>query len=877
MARGVNAVIYGASEDWDNLIAGQPDYGKVTWHNTHWIYNPTNGTGQEYDTPPDNSIALWGVDSKFAASAKAISYINFWKTNGVITLENCDTRVLESPEASTPLIAYIGHGYSYGGPQEPYKQWITPCAQWAYDVETYNTALAEARLPDNESCISSIPGNSRAIACLDRRNFVAVPTVSYFRRNPSEQGTLEKRSNDSTLSEMPEILAQGWTPCSIHFNLFYQGKIVPDENNPRQEMGMVTVYTQGGGSFEGWLASDTLNDMELPEGLHDFYKTQNIYDLTPSRRIMSGDSSPRYTQAPFTAFGVVGGVNRPGLQGTTIGIQHRGTEIGCYARITPSSYISQDDDFNAKYQLNIHFPDINKEFDFDDVRYKWEYDVYDQVTGLPVVLGDYAEGTDITSHDIVFMTHIQILDTKGNTEAQAMANAVRHECATVGWWFADNRAHAEAIATGSTSTGVGMYLPILDDGITTGLYVTGDDIADNEQADIGNTLDIDYDTTPAGEIVPDGRSGDWSYNYNNYTISSHKYFLLNDTKYNSVRTVFAATAGDNTLDYNGINVGEWMTTLMWYPINPPQRAQTNVNAGPVYLTDAPRWDENVASNTYELGEYSIDEGTIVYPDFRGYNMTKCFLRLPFYGDFELDLHRYWGGKFRVKAFIDFSAGQGTYYIEAQKSRDYALDWFLFDTVDFKIGYALPLNSIAMGTYQNQMHALEKQLLTQKVVLAGAAATTMFGLGLGASIPLGMIADESVQQVRSMATKSVLGGVAGGVGSISKIMDTKYALEHTAPSPGKCLPASPYTALPQDLSCRIIFCYPKCATGYGGNDTTKMVDYGKSVGFACIKQGKLSSLGLHGLTVISNARFNDATGTATEAGLLAQALSAGIIL
>lgn len=885
MARSINANIYGPSEDWINPFTEYGDtdgsWGQASWHNTHWIYDPANNTGQEYNYPPESSIALWGIRNDFSASTKAVTHLKLRREeNDVIYAESSDTAITETTETSSPVIAYMARGYGSDA-DEPATQWISPIAQWGYDVKADDEELRPStRLPDNPHVgATTIFGTSIPITHLNRKNFVMLPKVHLAMRN---QVTGETFIDDNvyTLDEayvMMSIAGGGNEifPVGISF-MPYIGQEVPDEDHPR------VVLTQNWIEARRFrMLTDTLNDLTLTEGLKDFYSSHDIPDISATRRVVDSDSPLTYSQAPFTAYNKLGNHRVPTLQGVVDWLDMIPPIGGVTKQVIQDNYTSGM--IGGVFQINQHLNTANQKF--EDVNYHWSrptwFYQYDPVNNFYLPL---SPTVDINGVRVACLPALQIDDAKGRTKADAYIRALLHECASTGWWFALSEEDALSEPTGKHESN--LYLPLMEyGGITNGLYVTGADLINEDQADIGDTRDIDYTPTPYPDTTPDGRSGDWSYQLRNFDLNTKKYHVMTSTEYALVRYILQGThtvhdpvSGEdkevaNLADYGGVNAGDWITCLYWYPFNIPTRtnSEEQVMAGPLYLgANAPLWNEATLSNTYDLGTYYVGDNTLAYHDFRGYNYSKIYLRLPFYGDFELDLHRYYGGEINVKAIIDFSSAHGTYMIFS----NYEQNWLLFDTVDFKCGVQLPMDSTGMGTYQNQMHVAEKQMLNAKLALAGSVATGLVGAGLGVAIGTGSAAASALSTAQKLGT----GGAVGTVGALSRMADAKYTLEHTTPTPGKCLPASPFCAAIQDLDVRIIFLYPKCADGYGKEENGyNLSKYGHNTGFACIQQGRLDTLGLHGLTVISNARFSEATGTASETAMLLEALSEGIIL
>lgn len=885
MIRDVNANIYGPSEDWINPFGDYGDtdgsWGQGSWHNTHWIYDPVNDTGQEYNYPPEPSIALWGIRNDFSASTKAITDVKFSKENGEVYAQSFETTYTENTEKASSVVAFIAKGY--GGYDEPPVQWVSPIAQWAYDVKANDEELKPStRLPDNDFVgAPTIYGTSIPITHINRKNFVVVPYVTLAAKNINTGETFVYSTN-YTLEDAYTMMSQAGEstdiyPIGISF-VPYIGQEVPNENNPRQLLNYSWV---SGDRF--WLLSDTLNNLTLTPDLKTYYGTHEIPAISPRRNVIDPDSPSIYSQAPFTGYNSFGNENWPIQQGISDRQLDKIPPIGGFETVNINSTFESFLEDGEVFQVNHHLNTSDQIF--DDVEYRWGdptwYYKISNNTYTPL-----QPALNIHDKELGIFPSLHIIDDKGNSKAEAYYRALLHECASVGWWFAIN---ADDVITQPTGKRVSdLYLPLMEDsGITNGLYVTGNDLLNEDQADWGDTRDIDYNPTPYPDITPDGRSGDWTYSLRNFDLNTQKYHVLDTTKYGLIRAIIQGThtvhdpvSGEdkqvaNLADYGGVNAGDWITCLFWYPFNIPTRTNSaeQVMAGPLYLgASAPLWNEATLSNTYDLGVYDIGDSTLAYHDFRGYNYCKIYLRLPFYGDYELDLHRYYGGPINVKAIIDFSSAHGTYMIFSR----FQQNWYLFDTVDFKVGVQLPMDSIGMGTYQNQMHVAEKQLFNSKLALAGSVATTLVGAGLGAAIAGGTAAVEAA----GTAQKLALGGGAGIIGSLNKMADAKYALEHTSPSPGKCLPASPFCAAIQDLEARIMFVYPKCAEGYGKDQNGyNLSEYGRNTGFACIRQGTLTSLGVTGLTVCSNIRFNTHTQTITtqEMTLIENAVKAGIII
>lgn len=523
---------------------------------------------------------------------------------------------------------------------------------------------------------------------------------------------------------------------------------------------------------------------------------------------------------------------------------------------------------------------------FDDVAYIWENVIFDTVSGVEI-----QNGFDVSSYadnrNIRFYTRIRIIDYKGNTKGKALELAVKHELAYIGFYFADTQARAESAVLGAAGDGVGVYLPEIIKGVTTGRYFTGDEIKDVPYADSNSVGDdvyhYDPDSNPGEDDI-----GDFHTHINSGAISAGTiYYAVSDTEFKDlIRYLNTTYNPDETQlaeDFKGVNPFDYITSAKYYPFPLPYAVAQAINVGPLatgvtgYIM--PYTYGNSAYSYFEFGSYTF---TPTFYNFLDYSATQIQLYLPWCGVVNLD-PAVWiapPGRtpitLRIRYSFDYVTGSVTAFI----FRDGGQGEFLIDSADGTAGIDVPLSLFATGSYQQQ--------IAQAQIAYKQAATSRFTSWMGVLGGLG-----------AAAISGVMGnplGVVGGLGatgtSLLKLHQSElsadavsYTLDHTQPQLGAVSAASPFNAAIPDQRPFIIISRPRMQSTL---PTGWQSSYARTVGYACTIPTSLSNPRVRGFTVIQSPRLEGIkksigtppktyTPTEQELGLIRQHMAAGIIL
>lgn len=244
--------------------------------------------------------------------------------------------------------------------------------------------------------------------------------------------------------------------------------------------------------------------------------------------------------------------------------------------------------------------------------------------------------------------------------------------------------------------------------------------------------------------------------------------------------------------------------------------------------------DSVTTDAYPIERYWND-----FRDFEPY--TTIALKIPFADTIQLNCGEWYGHNLTVRYAVDEVSGTGIAIIY----RD-ALQWM---SVNVSMFTDVPLTSINAGTYHN---ALIQAKTTRNSALIGIGASA---LSVGASA----------------ASGNVVGAAASGAGlltSIERYRQSDYALNHMTKSISRIGSSGDISDFYFEWRPNIIFERRRALT----YDKTV---YKNTVGYACLKTGKLSQFS--GLTVCSDVKLSDFGATAEEKRMIKEALSKGVYL
>ena len=841
----INTDIWGDSSTWEHPTL----INDAVWvvDSDHKISDIYWGGVIDFGEPVDTSPAFWGWKNDCSWST--------WHCRS--TTSGAVEDAVSSNTDAIPVMGWLWGQYA-GTYSYPYHEFL-PHARMAYDT------VIDADYDEGYAKSGLMLGNfylSRPWADMNYSGFVASPKFDFYKIDPNDGLLIFSEENPATdvpISNLLTIISAGWIPMSVNMDSMYCG-------DPTG-----TITRDGFGMYGAQMAQMSgMGDVPMTSQLITYWtNTEDPTDMVGHRTCLppsfSGNVAYMAEHIPW------GDTVIRRANSTQFGYG-RYQQVGGHAKANISIYKTDTNVWYARFTSNI------QDFAGDDgISYHWAL----------IECDDDGNAIDLsaTSGNAHWLTSL-VIDSKPEdmTVEEAMKRALLHECAYFGTKFADTEQRASSADLTSAGTGEGLYIPVFTDNMhTTGLYKTGQGYLDDPNVDESSARDFDFNPAPdipddPGEDVPSGKSGDWSYQLNHYSIANNnQYFVLDASKLATFTEWCKGTREEidpddpnnhivhSNLEWNGVDCTDWILCIKQYPFMIPREStNTDIKVGwiPVKYEDAMQVEQNLSAPLYkynthdcefDLGSQKLDDN-FLGKNFRGTGLSKVWALLPFYGFLELDLGRYYEMTVTFKLIVDFVMGVGCYMIFA--------DGVLFDTVDCTVGMDLPVSGRNMGSYQNTMRQYDEQLKNARFSkffgAAGGLISTVIGGGTGNYYMAGQGALSTIQSLINPTTQNV-----------------EYKLNHTLPDGGMCSTASPFCGLMQDLKVRIIVARPKCHTGYSADVPTYKDAYGKTMGYACLRSGTLSSFS--GLTVCSGFRSDAISATGKERELIDQFMSSGVIV
>lgn len=511
---------------------------------------------------------------------------------------------------------------------------------------------------------------------------------------------------------------------------------------------------------------------------------------------------------------------------------------------------------------------VNREF--EDVSYHWEDAIYNEYADEFAYDG-YEMTGEPTDAKYVFMSKLVIDETKGHSMSESIINAIKHEYAFSGFYFADDATIAQTKETGSETDGIGLYLPNRTRNIPDGTYVTGSDIADSPFADLDTTEGLSPDEPD------DERYSAKTPSLTNFSFDIsgvHMYSLVDlPSLINNINSIPVKTM-DNDLNreiyFFGADPYDYMLCygiipLFLVPQSYIDEAELDyINIGRYTSTNAfgaPEVKAMKRKLKIPLRRLLIKPEKIPrefnnFLDFEPY--TTLSLYLPFAGSIELPPSTFVGHTISVYSSLDLLAGTVTYIIYA--------DDVQYTTVTCNVRLEIPLHGIDVSAYSELMvrTAAEKRSAIFNMTSNIGSTLGRAGTSLGVSALKGNIAS---------AISSVVGGTLSVGGYILDVFNqldlANTIMSRTAPSPVTISSGSMPDGYSNTIEPYLVRMLPEYVSGF------KTEEYGKSNGFACYINDTISNY--HGLTVIENPILDDIPISAKEKEMLRKLLSQGVIL
>ena len=327
---------------------------------------------------------------------------------------------------------------------------------------------------------------------------------------------------------------------------------------------------------------------------------------------------------------------------------------------------------------------------------------------------------------------------------------------------------------------------------------------------------------------------------------------------------------------------DWLSRLLYFPYPIPQRLEKQTKKLQIgtYSTDIDVYDIDYASEIYEMGELLIEPHFNNFADYDGYSKMEVWL--PFLGTVDISLNDVLGKYLKFRLGVDYTSGQGTWYICVGDTPTNATSVFvdlsgvddrILSTHTCQLGMQLPIGTsntanvyrnLIMGAVKGVSTALSSYAISRLGASGGKAVTKEVKTRLNQKTGNKLITD------RTQETKYDSSNYQYGK-SIESCFD--YATDslnnmHISASTDRSNnPASMFNAC---NSVKVIRYYPKLIT------TDE--NYGKLYGYPLGQTKVLSTLS--GYTEISNIHIEGEgfkSATQKEILMLKEALNDGIIL
>lgn len=479
---------------------------------------------------------------------------------------------------------------------------------------------------------------------------------------------------------------------------------------------------------------------------------------------------------------------------------------------------------------------------------------------------------------------ILIADARNYTEEE-FREAVRHSLACFGMFFTDN----ETVAQQGKLDDPDMHLGTIVDGVGYGDYTSGPDNRDQQQWNWDSMSENDYDPenppTPSPFIPdPNGYNDGMdlaqldgfetaTQRYNLYKAQAHQVFAA----LWSVWDPFDESDPDlNTAQIDLKTKKMFLTNnpldcvigLKYFPVPADMigtGSDTPVKLGALTLHQA-------GSSTVEIqckmaqNSYIHDCGSVYcapqYQDYSGISdswidqYVGFELYLPFCGSVKLDTATYIGKWVNVQYHIDYITGACTAYIGIPSAVNRSVSEFM-EIRSGNCAIDVPISGIQQATLEANMFNATQQL-------KGAALR-------GVSSVVGNL----ISTAGKAAAKDIGGAVSAGfstvgsiAGSVNEIQSAKFELQHTQLPARMIGSASALSGAEGYLSPMLIVTEPRLI---------EVPDnYGHTVGFACMRYGKLKDIS-SGYTEINSVDLDGIACTAEEKSIIRSVLAGGIYL
>lgn len=328
---------------------------------------------------------------------------------------------------------------------------------------------------------------------------------------------------------------------------------------------------------------------------------------------------------------------------------------------------------------------------------------------------------------------------------------------------------------------------------------------------------------------------------------------------------------------------DWLSRLLYFPYNIPQRIEKTTKKLQVgtYSTNIDVYDIDLPSEIYEMGELLIEPHFNNFADYDGYSKMEVWL--PFLGTVDISLNDVLGKYLKFRLGVDYTSGQGTWYICVGDNPTNATSVFvdlsgvndrILSTHTCQIGMEIPIGTtntaniyrnLIMGAVKGVSTALSSYAISSLGASGGTATTKEVRTARNEKTGRQITKATKTTETKYNSSNYQLGKSITGV--FDYATDSLNNMHISASTDRSNNPVSMFNAC---NSIKVIRYYPKLIT------TDE--NYGRLYGYPLGQTKVLSTLS--GYTEISNIHIEGEgfkSATQKEILMLKEALSDGIIL
>lgn len=307
-------------------------------------------------------------------------------------------------------------------------------------------------------------------------------------------------------------------------------------------------------------------------------------------------------------------------------------------------------------------------------------------------------------------------------------------------------------------------------------------------------------------------------------------------------------------DFKGSNPTDYIYTILFYPFQPfsPAWSDKKIKLGPV--------DTGItAPHTPQYYGLSYNYSLTVEPYFNDFRDKPPYTTMVLYtpcGSIEIDPVEFYNSTINVDYYLDYVTGSCRVLISKNA--------LVISEINGRIGANVQITANNMGQYQNALAMLENQKKSNEVsiwqnMISGLTSAGLASVGALSGSPTLLISGVS-GYADSIANTFKLDNNAGKI---------DYQISHTYPPVNGIGSTSTVNNLILQFIPKLLV--KRCLLDKDFNANA----YGKTVGYSCMKQGKLKDFS--GFTVCANVNLDKVNCTVSEKDILKNGLISGVYI